>query len=198
MTNGPYIAGQELLLDSPDSINESGMEPMLSFDAFFIEHRRALSAFLRRRTATEDDVQEIVQESYMRILHYGYDDSRPAVVWKSLLYRIAANLAVSRLRSDRAHNVAGQQSLEDVELVSDAPSQERTVLAQQELELIREVIGGLSPKCRKVFLLSRTHHKTYTEIAGLCGISVKMVEKYISQALAALRVAVGGCAGGAS
>jgi RNA polymerase sigma-70 factor (ECF subfamily) len=194
MTNGPYIAGQELLLDSPDSIDESCMGPVLSFDAFFMEHRRALSAFLRRRTATEDDVQEIVQESYMRILRYGYDDSRPAVVWKSLLYRIAANLAVSRLRSDRAHNVAGQQSLDEVELISDAPSQERTVLAQQELELIRQVLGGLSPKCRKVFLLSRTHRKTYPEIAQMCGISVKMVEKYISQALAALRVAVGGYA----
>ncbi len=170
------------------------MGPAQSFDAFFVEHRRALSAFLRRRTATEDDVQEIVQESYMRILHYGYGDSRPAVVWKSLLYRIATNLAVSRLRSDRAHNVAGQQSVDDIELASEAPSQERTVLAQQELELIREVLSGLSPKCRKVFLLSRTHRKTYPEIAQLCGISVKMVEKYISQALAALRVAVGGYA----
>jgi len=194
MTNGPYIGSHELLLESPDSTDEACLGPVLSFDAFFTEHRRALSAFLRRRTATEDDVQEIVQESYMRILHYGYGDSRPAVVWKSLLYRIAANLAVSRLRSDRAHNVAGQQSLEDVELVSEAPSQERTVLAQQELEVIRRALGGLSPKCRKVFLLSRTHRKTYPEIAQLCGISVKMVEKYISQALAALRIAVGGYA----
>jgi len=194
MTNGPHIAGQELLLDPQDPVDGACMEPAQSFDTFFTEHRRALSAFLRRRTPTEDDVQEIVQESYMRILHYGYDDSRPAVVWKSLLYRIAANLAVSRLRSDLSRNVAGQHSLDDVELVSDAPSQERTVLAQQELDLIREVIGGLSPKCRKVFLLSRTHGKTYPEIAQICGISVKMVEKYISQVLAALRVAVGECA----
>src|SRR3546814_10473341 len=71
--------------------------------------------------------------------------------------------------------------LEDVDLVSEAPCQERTVLAQQELQIVRRVILELSPKCRKVFLLSRTHCNTYPEIAELCGISVKMVEKYISQ-----------------
>jgi RNA polymerase sigma-70 factor (ECF subfamily) len=109
-----------------------------------------------------------------------------------LLYRIANNLAVSRQRMDRAHNIQGQHSIEDVELASDAPSQERQVAAQQELALIRRAILGLSPKCRRVFLLSRTHHKTYPEIAQLCGISVKMVEKYVSQALAVLRGALGG------
>src|SRR3546814_9993529 len=82
--------------------------------------------------------------------------------------------------------------LEDVDLVSEAPCQERTVLAQQELQIVRRVILELSPKCRKVFLLSRTHCQTYPEIAELCGISVKMVEKYISQALAALRRELGG------
>src|SRR3546814_13371174 len=82
--------------------------------------------------------------------------------------------------------------LEDVDLVSEAPCQERTVLAQQELQIVRRVILELLPKCRKVFLLSRTHCKTYPEIAELCGISVKTVEKYISQALAALPRELGG------
>lgn len=198
MANGSYLAGHTVLLESQVPVEEAFAERVPEFEAFFREHRSALSAYLRRNTKAEEDVQEIVQESFLRLLRYGYGSSRPAVVWKSLLYRIATNLAVSRLRSDRAHNVAGQQSLEDVELVSDSPSQERTILAQQELELIRGVIRGLSPKCRRVFLLSRMHRKTYPEIAELCGISVKMVEKYISQALAALRVAVGGYAGGAS
>src|SRR3546814_1417784 len=92
---------------------------------------------------------------------------------------------------DSARNRAGHMPLEDVDLVSEAPCQERTVMAQQELQIVRRVILELSPKCRKVFLLSRTHCKTYPEIAELCGISVKVVEKYISQALAALRRELG-------
>lgn len=174
--------------------DESGYpvaEPQ-TFEVFFTEHRRALSSYLRRRMTSEAEVQEVVQESYARILSYGYGCSRPPVVWKALLYRIATNLAYSRGRMDRAQNRAGHGPLEDVELASDAPSQERVVSAQQELQIVRQVILQLSPKCRKVFLLSRTHRKTYPEIAEICGISVKMVEKYISQALAALRHELGG------
>lgn len=192
MANGLHIAAHELAAAeaSVSGADVSG-EVALDFDVFFLAHRRALAAFLRRRVGTEEDVQELLQESYARVLHYGYGGSREARVWKGLLYRIAANLAISRLRMDRAHNTAGQQSIDDVELASPEPSQERRVAAQQELALIREAIRELSPKCRKVFLLSRTHHKTYPEIAQLCGISVKMVEKYISQALAALRARLG-------
>src|SRR5690606_31626222 len=116
----------------------------------------------------------------------------PPQVWKALLYRIATNLMYSRGRMDKARNRSGHQSLDDVELACDLPCQERIVAAQQELQVVRQVILGLSPKCRKVFLLSRTHGKSYPEIAEICGISVKMVEKYISQALARLRQGVGG------
>lgn len=187
MAYGSHIAIPDRLLD-PDAPSDAQAQ---DFETFFREHRRALAGYLRRRVAAEEDVQDLVQESYARVLDYGYGGSRPPAVWKSLLYRIATNLAVSRLRMDRSHNVAGRQSLDDVELLSEAPSQERVVAAQQELALIRQAIQGLSPKCRKVFLLSRTHRKTYPEIAQLCGISVKMVEKYVSQALAAMREAVG-------
>lgn len=164
----------------------------LTFEAFFTDNRRALSSYLRRQMASEADVQEVVQESYTRILGYGYGCSRPPQVWKALLYRIAINLMYSRGRMDKARNRSGHQSLDDVELASDLPCQERIVAAQQELQVVRQVILGLSPKCRKVFLLSRTHGKSYPEIAEICDISVKMVEKYISQALARLRQGVGG------
>lgn len=170
---------------------EDGVEPQ-TFEVFFTANKRALSSYLRRNMASEADVQDIVQESYARILSYGYGCSRPPQVWKALLYRIATNLMHSRGRMDKARNRAGHSSMEDIELASDEPGQERILLAHQELQIVRRTILSLSPKCRKAFLLSRTHHKTYPEIAEICGISVKMVEKYISQALAALRRELGG------
>lgn len=162
------------------------------FEAFFTENRRALSSYLRRRMSSDTDVQEVVQESYARILSYGYGCSRPPQVWKALLYRIAINLVHSRGRMDKSHNKAGHTCVDDIELASEEPSQERVVAGQQELQIVRQTILQMTPKCRKVFLLSRTHRKTYPEIAEICGISVKMVEKYISQALAALRRELGG------
>lgn len=176
----------------PFFTQEESPDEALTFEAFFAEHRRALSSYLRRRMASEADVQDVVQESYARILSYGYDCSRPPRVWKALLYRIAINHMHSRGRMDKARCRANHDPLDDFELVSDAPCQERIVTAQQELQIVRRTLLGLTPKCRKVFLLSRTHRKTYAEIAAICGISVKMVEKYISQALTSLRRELGG------
>jgi len=53
----------------------------------------------------------------------------------------------------------------------------------------------LPPKCRQVFLLSRAQRMTYPQIAVHCGISVKMVEKHISHALAICMKKVGASAG---
>lgn len=163
-----------------------------SFETLFTENRRSLSSYLRRRMSSNADVEEVVQESYTRILSYGYGCSRPPQVWKALLYRIATNLVHSRGRMDKSHNKAGHICVDDMDLASEEPSQERVVAAKQELQIVRQTILQMTPKCRKVFLLSRTHRKTYPEIAESCGISVKMVEKYISQALAALRRELGG------
>ena len=190
MIHGIATTADELSASSADAFDRGYTQ---AFESFFRTHDRDLAAYLRRRTATDADAQEILQESFARILSYGFGDSRPPAVWKSLLYRIATNLAISHQRTNRAHNVSGQCAIDDeVELPSEVPSQERQLAAEQELALIRTTIAGLSPKCRKVFLLSRVHQRTYPEIAQACDISVKMVEKYMSQALASMRVALGG------
>ncbi len=190
MTNACPPSGKHLVHTSDFGQEQEGEGHALDFESFFQAHRPALVAFLRRRIRNEADAEEISQESYIRLLRYGYGDSRPPAVWRALLYRIAGNLAVSHFRMRAAHRMDRYQDLEGLELESESPSQERMVTAQQELMLIREALAALPPKCRKVFMLSRAHHKSYPEIAQLCGISVKMVEKYISRALGALRHAV--------
>src|SRR3546814_12082200 len=101
--------------------------------------------------SSDADVQEVVQESYARILNYGYGGSRSPAVWKALLYRIATNLVHSRGRMDKSHNVAGQSSIDDFELASEEPSQERVVAAQHERQIVCQALPGLSHKSRKGF-----------------------------------------------
>lgn len=163
----------------------------VEFEAFFLEHRPALVAFLRRKAVNEADAEDIAQESYVRLLGYGYGDSRHPAVWRSLLYRIAHNLAISQYRTLRRHEARFEPGVDPAELSSGLPCQERVIAACQDLALVRRALDQMTPKCRRVFLLSRAENKTYPEIADLCGISVKMVEKYMTRALGILRRAVG-------
>lgn len=181
---GPGALMLEELSESPDC-------SLVEFEAFFLEHRPALVTFLRRKAFNEADAEDIAQESYMRLLGYGYGDSRHPAVWRSLLYRIAHNLAISQYRASRRYEGRFESAMDPAELASGLPCQERVIAACQDLALVRRALDQMTPKCRRVFLLSRAEGKTYPEIAGVCGISVKMVEKYMTRALGILRRAVG-------
>nr|WP_258077542.1 sigma factor-like helix-turn-helix DNA-binding protein [Xanthomonas arboricola] len=51
-------------------------------------------------------------------------------------------------------------------------------------------LPALPPRCRQAFILNRIDGLTYPQVAAAMDISIKMVEKHISRALAACRAAV--------
>ncbi len=163
-------------------------------DGFLRAQRQDLLNFLRRRTPTEEDAQDAAQESMTRLLRYSA--SEPPVVWKSLLYRIATNVALDQNRRAQRHHAAQHVPLEDAELPSPAPSQEEAAVRQEMLARARAAIIALPPKCRQVYLLSLEGWR-HKQIAAHCGISVKMVEKHIARALAQVRREAGFSASGA-
>jgi RNA polymerase sigma-70 factor (ECF subfamily) len=171
----------EIALGEATSPDGDGREP-LSVQKIIRRHHSALLSFLRQRLRIAHDADDVAQESYIRMMQY--DGSREIRSPSSMLFRIAINVANDLGRAEVARRASDQRSIHDLELVSDLPSAERELGARQELELLKGAIARLSPKCRRVFLLSRTQLMTYPEIALHCGISLKMVEKHISRALA--------------
>lgn len=159
-------------------------------------HRSALIGFLRKRLRSRDEAEEVAQEAYLRLLQRERVDGIRHL--STYLFRTALNIATDRLRAERARHGSDHCSIEEVELIDQQPSVERELAARQDLARLYEAIAQLPPKCREVFVLSRVRHMTYAEIAAHCGISVKMVEKHISHALAVCLKKVGGGPSGPS
>jgi len=68
------------------------------------------------------------------------------------------------------------------------PDEADDALHHEELEQrAREAVDALPERRRQIFLLSRRHELTYTEIAGALDLSVKTVETQMSRALRFLR-----------
>ena len=156
-------------------------------------HHASLIKFLRRRLRVADDADDVAQETYIRMMKYeGSDEIKSA---SAMLFHIAVNVANDHGRAALSRCSGDHCDIDDVSLASDLPSAERVVQAGQNLDMLLDVIEALPPKCRQVFLLSRAHGMTYAEIARHCRISVKMVEKQISRALAACLEKVGGSDG---
>lgn len=150
----------------------------------------SLLRFLRQRLRVKEDAADIAQEAYIRMMQY--EGSTKIQSPSSMLFRIAINVANDLCRAEAARQVSEQIPLDGLELASPQPAAERQIAAEQDLEILYDAIEHLPPKCRQVFLLSRAQRMTYPQIAAHCGISVKMVEKHISHALAICMKKVGG------
>lgn len=181
MTNEPAEFASDASLASGTSTVHGGREP-LSVPETIRRHHNALLSFLRMRLRVSHHADDVAQESYIRMMQY--EGSREISSPSSMLFRIAINVANDLGRSERTRRAPDHCCVDDVDLVSEMPSADREIGARQELELLQAAIAQLSPKCRTVFLLSRARLMTYPEIARHCGVSVKMVEKHISRALA--------------
>ena len=156
--------------------------PRLSVTEVIDRYHHSLLSFLRNRVRISENAADVAQETYVRMLQY--EGSREIQSPSSLLFKIAINVANDLGRSEQVRHVGEQCSLDDLDLESDQPTPEREVAAAQELDHLYTVIEKLPPKCKRVFILSRVKCMTYPQIAQHCGISVKMVEKHISHALA--------------
>lgn len=144
---------------------------------------RFFAARLRSMTAAED----LVQDLYVRVA--SLDSDEPIENPSAYLYRLASNLMLDRLRSDRrsgARDSAWSQTqrLELAgEAVSDEPSAEQTVAGRQRLAELARAMRDLPPKTRKAFELHKLQGLTQEETARALGVSRKTVEKQISAAL---------------
>jgi RNA polymerase sigma factor (sigma-70 family) len=175
--------------DSTDAFESSGPadlgpeERPFSVEKCIRRYHDILIGYLRRRLGTLESASDVAQETYIQLLKYqGADDVRSA---RALVFHVATNIAIDRIRAEAARRASSHQPIDTVEVVSDQPSAERVVSAEQDLALLMQAITDLPPKCKRVFLLSRDQCMTHSEIAAHCRISVKMVEKHITSALAA-------------
>lgn len=134
-----------------------------------------------RRLRNAADAADATQETFLRLLCV----QQKTVIEnpQAYLFQIAKSVA-SRAVQDRADGVALFASEEEGgDPATDAPDQERIVHGRQALLLMAKAIGELPPRCQEVFILSRLHGLTNSEIGVALGISRNMVEKHIIRAL---------------
>ena len=158
-------------VDQAQEPASAGIEDATDLDAVYREHGGWLIAFLRRRFGRQD-AEELAQETYVRAARTGLQFRDP----RALLAHIAINAARdhARRRAVRPVLVGDEGALGAAGAAGD----------QTEALLLKQLILGLPPKLREVFLLSRFGGLTYEEIAHRCGLSVKTVEGRMTKALA--------------
>lgn len=180
-TTGSIVELQSAVPLDGFQLPQSSCKP-LSVKDLMDRYHSSLLSFLRQRLRVPDDAADVAQEAYIRMLQY--EGSREIRSPYFLLLRVAMNVMQDQQRAGRARRFDHHRSLDDMELACNAPGPERAAVLAEEIERVLAAIDDLPPRCREVFLLHRYSALSYPQVAVRCGISVKMVEKHISAALA--------------
>lgn len=139
---------------------------------------RVLSSRLRNK----DDVQELSQEVYLRLLRVKKPDliKQP----QPYLYRVAVNVAEEwRLRAQQALD-HGPEGLEDLAAYDDPAHETETTERDQ---AVQEALSALPLACRTAVVLHVRDGLTYDEIAASLGVSHRVVKRNVARGYSVLR-----------
>lgn len=138
-------------------------------------HRAALRAWLLARFPTLPDVEDLVQETFARVLRAR--DAGPIRSTRALLFATARNLALDAVRRQRVVSFEPVTDDTDPSVLTDSADVISTVNKQQELELLTRAIQSLPERCRQILTLRTAYGLTQKQIAARLGVSESTVEK---------------------
>jgi RNA polymerase sigma factor (sigma-70 family) len=159
-------------------------------DKLFRKYEVVLRRFLRLRLRSENDVDDVVQEVFIRLSSQNRAETISSATdgaARGYIFTIANNLVIDQ---GRHAQMCKRHGLTEVSEMPEAPTEftpERAVLVEEELQRAKVILLRQNPKVQRAFVLSRFKQMNYREIAEEMGVKQKRVEKYISTALAALR-----------
>jgi RNA polymerase sigma-70 factor (ECF subfamily) len=152
-----------------------------SFHTLYQEAKRSVTAIVRRFVDNSVDVEDIVQEAYLKSLErseQGKIDNPHAYI-----HQTARNLALNHLRAAgyRKHVEFLEQELSDE--LEDSPTTERRVEVDRRFHSYCKAVSELPTKCRRVYTLRHVYGYSQREVAAFLKISEKTVEYHVAQGL---------------
>lgn len=147
-----------------------------ALDQLFRRHHARVHALCVRLTGDARTADDLVQETFLRVLRYarGFNARARFSTW---LYRIARNACLDHLKREQRAQAAHERL--------DPPSEvaERST----ESELLERALAALPLPLRETLVLSRLHDLPCAEVAAILKCSEGAVRTRVHRALAELR-----------
>jgi len=156
-----------------------------TYEWIYNNYSQTLRNFVYYKCGDKQQAEDIVQNAFVKL----WNNCSKIILGKakSYLYTISKNeflneVAHKKIQLEHQVYLAKGSTNESPEFL----------LEEQEFAIkLKRVIANLPEKQREVFLLSRIDKKKYSEISEIVGITIKAVEKRMSQALIILREQIG-------
>ena len=154
------------------------------------QYQHRLVRYLIYLLGQRDGVDDLVQETWLRVLERGhsYSGQSPFAPW---LLTIARNLAFDQMRKRKIFSLDSQgeteQDLDALAPISDEPSPFEQAARTEDARHLARSLESLDPIHREALVLRFQEDLSLQEIAAIAGASVSTVSSRIYRGLAALR-----------
>jgi len=161
----------------------------LAFEALVVKYQRRIARHVARYVPLASDVEDVVQEVFIRA-YRGLRSFRGDSAFYTWLYRIATNAALTFLRRAPLEEQLEDSEDERANLfepgVSDGETPERTLMARQIADAVRQGLARMQPELVEALTLFEVEGKSYSDIAQMFDVPVGTVRSRIFRAREAL------------
>ncbi|MBL9205175.1 MAG: sigma-70 family RNA polymerase sigma factor [Opitutaceae bacterium] len=142
-------------------------------------HEPALRAYLRSRFPDARDVDDVVQESYERLLRAR--QAGQIAYAKAYLFTTARNVALALFRRPRIFDEKGVTDPAAMRILEERTDVAEQVSTRQEIDLLLQAIEALPPRCREIFILRKLQGLPQRDIATRLGLSEQTVQVQVAR-----------------
>ena len=139
-----------------------------------LPHEAELRSWLHRRFTAIEDIDDLVQEAFSRLLKA--HDSGPIVNPRAFLFVTTRNMALNQLRHMRYERPPGTEEVDPLSIVDEVNGPPESVAKEEELQQLIKAIQSLPKRCRQVMTLRKIYGLSQKEVARRLNISVHTVE----------------------
>lgn len=158
------------------------MDEKKDFDRIFRKYYNELYCFAMQFMHDPDDARDIVHDAYEDVWRRFADMEEHSV--RGYLYKNVRNKAIDLLRRIETRRNYAELAMK---VSSPYDSSVDPLELQEREQIVEEVLNSLKPPTKEIFIWCYVDRKHYKEVAQRLGVSVSMVKKHISKALAIIR-----------
>lgn len=162
----------------------------MKLEDIYFSHAPKVLRFFQNRMSGRMSAEDATQETFARLASVTPRTTidNPQAYLFTIARSVAHQVTLQSVRERQLRGSVPHSAAED--RPDDQPDAETRIANREDLERVLAAIADLPPRCRTVFLLSRSQELSNGEIAEQLGVTRNAVEKQIVRALIACRAAL--------
>jgi RNA polymerase sigma factor (sigma-70 family) len=144
-------------------------------------HDGQLRAYLRGAYPAVRDLDDVVQESYLRM--WKAKLVHPIASTKSFLFQVARNLAIDVLRRKQSAPRESLVAFEDLSVMDDGADVVAALSRQEKIDLLIAALAILPDRTREIVFLRKFQQRPQKDVAAHFRVSERTVETELAKGM---------------